>query len=210
MKTTMVFDKESITGIVLAGGRARRMGGIDKGLVPLCGRAMIEHVLDHLSGQVGTVVINANRNSDTYAALPGHHGCRIVPDRDGSYAGPLSGMSAGLRAAATPWCVTVPCDSPLMGTDIVQRLYRALQAGGADIAVAHDGERAHPVVTLLSADLAPSIDAFLESGERKIDRWFDRHNWVHADFSDAPEYFINVNTEEERRIVESELCPDQQ
>lgn len=206
----MVFDKESITGVVLAGGRARRMDGIDKGLVPLCGRTMIEHVLDHLCGQVGAVVINANRNHDTYAHLPGHDGYTVVPDRDDSYAGPLAGMSAGLHAARTPWCVTVPCDSPLMGVDIVQRLYRALQAHGVDIAVAHDGERAHPVVTLLSTDLAPSIDAFLESGERKIDRWFDQHNWVYADFSDAPGYFINVNTEEERQIVESELCPERQ
>lgn len=200
----MVFDKESITGIVLAGGRARRMGGVDKGLVPLCGRAMIEHVLDRLVQQVGAVIINANRNADTYAAM-GH---QVVPDRDDAYAGPLAGMSSGLHAAKTPWCVTVPCDSPLIGADIIRRLYRALQGHGADIAVAHDGERAHPVVTLLSADLAPSIDAFLQAGERKIDRWFDLHNWVHADFSDAPEYFINVNTEEERRIVESELCPD--
>jgi molybdopterin-guanine dinucleotide biosynthesis protein A len=204
----MVFDKESITGVVLAGGRARRMGGIDKGLVPLCGRTMIEHVLDHLSGQVGTVVINANRNHATYAGLLGHEGCQVVPDLDDAYAGPLAGMSAGLHASSTPWCVTVPCDSPLLGMDIVQRLYRALQARGADIAVAHDGERAHPVVTLLSADLAPSIDEFLESGERKIDRWFDLHNWVYADFSDAPGYFINVNTEEDRRIVENELCPE--
>lgn len=204
----MVFDKESITGIILAGGRARRMGGVDKGLVALCGRTMIEYVLDRIAGQVGALIINANRNVDTYAALPGHQDVPVVPDRDDTYAGPLAGMSSGLHAARTPWCVTVPCDAPLMGLDVVKRLYRALQSHGADIAVAHDGERAHPVVTLLSADLASSIDAFLEAGGRKIDRWLDLHNWVHADFSDAPEYFINVNTEEERRIVESELCPD--
>lgn len=200
----MAWDKTSITGIVLAGGRARRMGGIDKGLIPLCGRTMIEHVLDKLDGQVGAVIINANRNLDTYAAM-GHP---VVPDRDDSYAGPLAGMASGLRAAATPFCVTVPCDSPLVGADVAQRLHAALEADGAEIAVAHDGERAHPVVNLMGSGLAASIDAFLDAGERKIDRWFDRHRWVYADFSDRPEYFINVNTEDERQAVERELCPE--
>ena len=200
----MAYDRTSITGIVLAGGRARRMGGIDKGLIPLCGRTMIEHVLDKLVGQVGAVVINANRNIESYSAM-GHP---VAPDRDDSYAGPLAGMSSGLHAAGTPLCVTVPCDSPLIGGDVVRRLHAALTDAGAEIAVAHDGERAHPVVSLLDSRLAASIDAFLDAGERKIDRWFDRHRWVHVDFSDHPEYFINVNTEDERAAVERELCPE--
>ncbi len=200
----MAFDKTSITGIILAGGRARRMGGIDKGLIPLCGRTMIEHVLDRLAEQVGAVIINANRNIDTYAAM----GYPVLPDRDDSYAGPLAGMSSGLHAADTPWCVTVPCDSPLVGNDVAIRLHAALEAAGAEIAVAHDGERAHPVVNIMASGLASSIDGFLEAGERKIDRWFDRHRWAYADFSDRPEYFINVNTEDERAAVERTLCPD--
>jgi molybdenum cofactor guanylyltransferase len=200
----MAFDRTSITAVVLAGGRARRMGGIDKGLIPLCGRTMIEHVLDTLGDQAGTLIINANRNINTYAAL-GHP---VVSDRDDSFAGPLAGMSSGLHAAATPLCLTVPCDSPLLGADVARRLHTALEAAGADIAVAHDGERAHPVVNLMKTGLAASIDTYLEAGERKIDRWFERHHWVHADFSDHPEYFINVNTEEERDAVEREICPE--
>lgn len=200
----MAFDKTSTTGIVLAGGRARRMGGIDKGLIPLCGRTMIEHVLDRLVDQVGAVIVNANRNIDTYAAM-GHP---VVPDRDDSYAGPLAGMTSGLHAAGSPYCVTLPCDSPLIGADVAQRLHAALEAAGAEIAVAHDGERAHPVVNIMKTGLAASIDSFLDAGERKIDRWFDRHHWVYADFSDQPEYFINVNTEDERQAVERELCPE--
>lgn len=199
----MTFDKTSITGIVLAGGRARRMGGVDKGLIPLCGRTMIEHVLDTLRGQVGKVIINANRNTDTYADM----GYPVVTDRDDSYSGPLAGMSSGLHAAATPYCLTVPCDSPLLGGDVARRLHEALEDAGAGIAVAHDGERAHPVVNLMETGLAASIDGFLNAGERNIDRWFDQHRWVHADFSDRPEYFINVNTEEERVAVEREICP---
>lgn len=201
----MAFDKASITGIVLAGGRARRMGGIDKGLIPLCGRTMIEHVLDRLAPQAAGVIINANRNIDTYESM-GHP---VVSDRDAGYAGPLAGMSSGLLAAGTPYCVTVPCDSPLIGADIAPRLYAALSSSGADIAVAHDGERAHPVVNMMSSGLAASIDEFLDAGERKIDRWFDRHRWVHADFADRPEYFVNVNTEEDRLEVERQLCPQQ-
>jgi molybdopterin-guanine dinucleotide biosynthesis protein A len=181
------------------------MGGIDKGLIPLCGGNMIEHVLDSLAAQTGALIINANRNIETYSAM----GYPVVPDADDSYSGPLAGMSSGLHAAATPLCLTVPCDSPLIGADIAQRLHAALEDAGADIAVAHDGERAHPVVNLMKSELAASIDAFLASGERKIDRWFDQHRWVHVDFSDRPEYFINVNTEDEREAVERRLCPGQ-
>lgn len=200
----MTFDKDSITGIVLAGGRARRMGGTDKGLIPLCGQPMIQHVIDALREQAGPIIINANRNIETYAAT----GCPVVPDTDDTYAGPLAGMSSGLHAAATPFCLTVPCDSPLIGPDIALRLYQALYDSQADIAVAHDGDRTHPVVTLMQTGLAPSIDDFLASGERKIDLWFERHTWVTADFSDHPEYFINVNTQEERQQLEQQICPD--
>ena len=200
----MSFDENTITGIILAGGRARRMGGVDKGLIPVCGRPMIEHVLDVLRSQLGALIINANRNLPTYRSM----GCPVVRDGDDSYSGPLAGMSSGLHAAATPLCVTVPCDSPLIGADIARRLYRALQDAGAEIAVAHDGERVHPVVNIMNTGLADSIDEFLAAGERKIDRWFDRHHWVHADFSDHPEYFINVNTEDERLAVEGRLCPE--
>lgn len=200
----MPFDKDSITAIILAGGRARRMGGVDKGLIPLCGRPMIEHVIDVLREQARTLVINANRNLETYQDM----GCPVVPDRDDTYAGPLAGMSSGLHAAATPLCLTVPCDSPLIGPDIAPRLHQALHEARADIAVAHDGQRTHPVVTLMKTGLAPSIDEFLAAGEGKIDLWFEQHSWVTADFSDHPEYFINVNTEEERRQLEQRICPD--
>jgi len=200
----MSFDPSSVTAVVLAGGQARRMDGIDKGLIPLCGRTMIEHVLDMLRGQAAGIIINANRNLDTYRAL-GHP---VVRDADESFSGPLAGMSSGLHAAVTPLCLTVPCDSPLIGADVARRLLETLEAADADIAVAFDGDRAHPVVNLMKTDLAASIDAFLAEGERKIDKWFDRHRWVHADFSDRPEYFINVNTEEERLDVEKRLCPD--
>lgn len=200
----MRFDKDSITAIILAGGRARRMGGIDKGLIPLCDRPMIAHVIDAMREQAGTIVVNANRNIDTYRSM----GCLVVQDKEDNFAGPLAGMSSGLHAADTLLCLTVPCDSPLIGPDIAPRLHQALHEAEADIAVAHDGDRTHPVVALMKTTLAPSIDDFLHAGERKIDLWFERHTWVTADCSDHPEYFINVNTEEERRQVEQRICPD--
>lgn len=197
------FDPTAVTGIILAGGRARRMGGIDKGLISLCGRPMVAHVLDSLANQASAIIINANRNRPAYAAL-GHP---VVADRSGDYSGPLAGMSSGLHSAATPLCVTLPCDAPRLGADVARRLHAALAASGAAIAVADDGERLHPVVNIMATRLAASIDAYLESGERKIDRWFDQHHWVRADFSDCPQYFTNVNTEDQRQALEQALCP---
>lgn len=190
-----------ITGVVLAGGRGSRMGGEDKGLVTLSGRAMTEHVLERLRPQVGTIVISANRNHARYAAF----GERVVSDPIDGYQGPLAGIAAGLAAATTPYIVTVPCDSPLFGFDLVERLAQALKREGAELAVAHDGERMHPVFLLLARSLQQSLREFLDAGERKIDRWFARHRAAVADFSDCPDAFVNVNDPDEHRAVEARL-----
>jgi molybdenum cofactor guanylyltransferase len=195
------IDREDVTGVVLAGGRGSRMGGDDKGLIILHGRAMVEHVLARLRPQVGALLISANRNQDRYAAL----GCPVVPDLLADYQGPLAGMAAALQAATTPYVVTVPCDSPLMAADVVERLAAALIKEDADISVAHDGSRTHPVFLMLKRSLLPSLLDFLNAGERKIDRWFVRHRVATADFRDCPESFINVNDPEEHRAVEAQL-----
>lgn len=199
------FPRDEITGIVLAGGRGQRMGGIDKGLAPLHGRPMVQHVLDALRPQVGAVLINANRNLEQYAAL----GCQVVPDALDGYLGPLAGLASGMQAATTPYVVTVPCDSPLIGADLVPRLYDTLAREHAQICVAHDGERTHPVFTLLQRELLPSLLAFLATGERKIDRWFAQHKLAVAYFADAPQAFINVNSPEERQELEARLAAAQ-
>jgi molybdenum cofactor guanylyltransferase len=190
-----------ITAIVLAGGRGSRMGGVDKGLVPLQGRTMVEHVLERLRPQVGAMLINANRNLDRYAAF----GCPVVPDRADGFLGPLAGMASGMAAAGTPYVVTAPCDSPFIGPDLVARLATALARDAADIAVAHDGERTHPVFLLLRRDLLDDLDAFISSGGRKIDLWFARHRVALADFSDCPQAFLNINDENEHRSIEGQL-----
>lgn len=200
-ETAATPTRRDITGAILAGGRGSRMGGQDKGLVELNGRPMVQHVIDRLSPQVQEIVVSANRNPERYAAL----GYRVVPDLIGGYQGPLAGMASALQTAATPYVVTVPCDSPLIGGDLVARLAGALAREDAEVSVAHDGERTHPVFLLLQRSLLPSLLDFLQSGNRKIDLWFARHRTAMADFHDCPESFINVNDENEHQAVETRL-----
>ena len=200
-KKSRSLPHHDITGVVLAGGRGSRMGGEDKGLVVLDGRPMVEHVIARLRPQVGAILVSANRNQERYAAL----GFPVVSDLLGGYQGPLAGMASALQSAHTAYVVTVPCDSPLIGDDLVARLADALRRDDADVAVAHDGERTHPVFLLLKRSLLPSLVEFLEAGERKIDLWFARHRVALADFRDCPEAFINVNDPDEHRALEARL-----
>lgn len=195
------FSKDSITGLVLAGGRARRMGGDDKGLVELLGRPMIEYVLDGLRPQVGRVVINANRNHDRYAAF----GCPVIPDTLDGYLGPLAGVLAGLRSLQTEFLLTVPCDAPLVAPDLARRMHDACLSAQADAAVATDGRRQQPVFLLLRASVAPGLESYLASGGRKIDAWFEQLRLAEADLGDTPDSFVNVNDPDERSRVEQHL-----
>jgi len=199
--TPLPYPPDEITGLVLAGGQARRMGGLDKGLVEVAGRPMIEHVLDALRPQVGPLLINANRNLDLYA----RYGAPVVPDVESGFQGPLAGISSALDRTRTPYLLTAPCDSPLLAPDLAACLFRALQAARADLAVAHDGERQQPVFLLVRRELAPDLRAYLAGGDRKIDLWFARHRVADADLSHRREGFINVNDEEERQRVEALL-----
>lgn len=201
-KDTALYPRGDITGVILAGGRGQRMGGTDKGLMPLAGKPMVAHVLTALRSQVATIVINANRNLDRYAAL-GH---QVTADNIGDYFGPLAGMATAMQIATTEYVLTVPCDSPLLARDLVARLYQALSEQNAEISVAHDGERMHPVFALLRRSLLASSQEYLRSGERKIDRWFARHKLAIAYFTDEPETFVNVNNPDERAAVEARLA----
>ena len=182
-----------VTGIVLAGGQGRRMGGIDKGLVPLAGRAMVTHVIDRLAPQVGAIVVNANQNAAAYAAF-GHP---VVADAVGGFAGPLAGLHAGMTAATTPYVVTVPCDSPFLPGDLVARLAAALAAAGAQLAVARTFDQPHPVFALVRRDVLPHLATFLASGGRKIDLWYASLAIVEVPFDDCAEAFRNINTRDE-------------
>ena len=195
----MVLD--NITGIILAGGQARRMNGQDKGLVQLNKKPMIEYVLDAIKPQVGTIIINANRNRTIYEA----YGFPVVADQIEGYCGPLAGMASGIQAANTPFIVTAPCDSPLIPDNLVQKLFSILQNEDAEICTAHANGRLQPVFTLLKTELLPSMLEFLNNGERKIDKWFEKHRLSIADFSGQPDTFINVNSAEELKELELKL-----
>ncbi len=189
----MTAPLDQITAVVLAGGLARRMGGIDKGLVEVLGRPMIEHVLNAVRPQCAQILINANRNHQQYAA----YGYPIVKDTLEDYCGPLAGMAAAMQTCKTRWLMVVPCDSPFLPADLAERLYSSLMVNNAEIAVAHDGERLQPVFALLDCDLLESLLDFLERGERKIDRWYAEHKYSRADFSDCPDTFLNINRPED-------------
>ncbi len=180
-----------ITGVILAGGKARRLNGRDKGLEPFSGRPLVEWVVAALAPQVGGLLINANRNQETYGRL----GYPVIADRLDDFQGPLAGFASAMAAANTPWILTVPCDGPFLAPDLAARLVAALAQDDAELAVASDGRRMQPVHALLPVALAPSLAAFLAEGERKIDRWYARHRVALADLSDRPESFANLNTE---------------
>ena len=201
-----------ITGLILAGGRGSRMGGVDKGLQSYNGLPMALHTLTRLQigGSVGQVMINANRNLAAYESF----GAAVWPDVLADYAGPLAGFLTGLERCETPYLVTVPCDTPRLPIDLVPRLVRAMQDQDAEIAMAAapeagaEGElqlRPQPVFCLLRVSLLESLVAFTHEGGRKIDAWTARHNTVLTPFNlpgDDPRAFFNANTLAELRELE--------
>lgn len=203
--------RRSVTGLVLAGGQARRMGGADKGLLTLGGRPMVSLVLETLQPQVDALLVNANRHLEAYSALAEPYGAAVVSDALADFQGPLAGLASGLAACRSDDLLCVPCDSPLLPGDLAARLGAARAAAGADIAVAFCA-RLQPVFALLPRRLLPSLEAYLATGERKIDRWYHQHTVATADFSEQPELFLNVNTPADRTDLEARLraagrCP---
>jgi molybdopterin-guanine dinucleotide biosynthesis protein A len=197
---------QQITGLILCGGQARRMGGVDKGLQNFRGAPLALHVLLRLQPQVGTVLINANRNLGAYEGF----GVDVWPDAIADYPGPLAGFLTGFEHAQTPFLAVVPCDSPMIPLDLVERLGHALLREQADIAVAAVAEpdgmggapvRRQPVFSLLRCDLHESLARFVQGGGRKIDAWTAGHHVVAVEFDDA-QAFANVNTADELRKLE--------
>lgn len=193
-------NSTDITAVILAGGKGRRMGGEDKGLVEFAGSPLILHVLSAIEPQADYLVINANRNQEQYAAFD----YPVITDTLSGFQGPLAGFLAAMKTITTPDMVSVPCDGPMLPPDLVERLVTARREAAADIAVAHDGNRLQPVYALIPTRLQGSLEAFLQTGERKIDRWYGMHNMVQADFSDIPDTFININTPGERDRLQKE------
>jgi molybdopterin-guanine dinucleotide biosynthesis protein A len=201
-----------ITGLVLAGGRGARMGGIDKGLQPFHGEPLALHAIRRLRPQVGALMVNANRNRAAYEAF----GAPVWPDDLGDYPGPLAGFLSGLEHCATPWLLTVPCDTPLFPPDLAARLAEAAAAADAQVAMVAAPEpteadaapalRPQPVFCLLRTDLRDSLRRYTEAGGRKVHAWTAQHRTVLVPFDrpgDAPQAFFNANTLPELHALEN-------
>ena len=201
-----------ITGVILAGGQSRRMGGGDKGLLEIGGRPMLAHVIERLAPQVGQIVINANGDPARFVRF----GLPVVADTIEGHVGPLAGVLAGMRWARlnTPEArtiATVSADAPLLPADLVARLEAAVAGRGNAIAIAQSGGELHPVIGLWPVELADDLEAALAGGLRKVLHWTDRHGTVPVDFAfleragRSIDPFFNANTPEEleevRRLI---------
>jgi len=192
----MSINKSNITAVILAGGKGRRLEGQDKGLVIYKNKALIQHVIERIKSQVGAIVINANRNQETYAS----HGYPIVSDEMEDFQGPLAGFASAMKVVETDFIVTLPCDGPSLPLDLVSRMLTKLndvENPEACIAVAHDGAWLQPVHALIPIALIDSLEAFLASDDRKIDRWYAKHDFITVDFSDQADAFFNINKKEQ-------------
>ena len=188
----------SITGVVLAGGLGRRMGGVDKGLVDFLGKPMVAHVIQRLQPQVDEILINANREIERYTAL----GYPVITDDIAGFAGPLAGLHKGMSMASHPYVLTVPCDSPLLPMNLASRLMNGLIERDADLAVAKTGSQAHPVFCLCRKTVLTNLESYLQNGGRKIDDWYSTLEVAEVLFDDNPQAFTNVNTPEELSCLE--------
>ena len=182
-----------ITGMILAGGQGRRMGGVDKGLKTFRDKRLVEHAFERLAPQVAGVIINANQNLGSYREL----GVRVVSDAIEGYAGPLAGLHAGLSVSKRPYLATVPCDSPFLPADLVARLHASLTREQAQLAVARTFDQPHPVFCLVRRDVLPHLAAFLAGGGRKMDLWYATLRVAQVPFDDEADAFRNIHTADE-------------
>lgn len=194
-----MHNQTKVTGVILAGGLARRMGGKDKGLMQYSGQPMVLYALQALKPVVDEVLINANRNQQQYQQF----GFPVIADQSDTFDGPLAGILSAMLHSDADILLVTPCDSPLVKTEHLQKLLDALASQGADIAVAFDGKRLHPVFLAVKRCLHASLEAFLSGGERKIDIWLQQHHMVQVDFSDNSEIFLNINSLDELSDMES-------
>jgi molybdenum cofactor guanylyltransferase len=197
-----MFKKDNITGVILAGGRATRMGGQDKGLINVNDKPLIEYVIAAFRPQVSRLFISANRHLEQYAQLSG---CPVLADTFGHYDGPLAGMATALAKAPTDYVLFVPCDSPLLSPQLAERLYTRLIETHAQVSVADDGQRIHSVFSLLNKNVLAQLLLFLENGERSVQHFFALLKSVRVDCSDIAFSFSNINTPEELDALAKQL-----
>ena len=193
-------SQNKVSGVVLAGGLARRMGQQDKGLLLFNERPLVSYALAAMSPVVDDLLISANRNQERYRQF----GFPVIDDGNDCFDGPLAGIMAAMRATQNPVLLVMPCDSPLLAAEHVERLLAAL-TDDVDIAMAYDGQRGHPVFAALKTRLQDDLQDYLSCGGRKLQLWFERHRLIRVDFSDVKSIFVNLNTEDELSRLQQTL-----
>ncbi|MCK5889118.1 MAG: molybdenum cofactor guanylyltransferase [Methylococcales bacterium] len=186
----MTVQKKEVTGVVLAGGLARRMNQQDKGLILYHNKPMVSYAVKVMANVANTVLINANRHKQAYEQF-GHP---VISDQTNTFDGPLAGILSAMMHSQTDILCVVPCDSPLIETQHLQKLISSLSDNHVDIAIAFDGERIQPVFLALKKSLQTSLENYLSEGKRKIDQWLFQHTHINVDFSQDPRIFLNINT----------------
>jgi len=187
---------KEVLAVVLAGGRATRMGGRDKGLQELDGKPLWKHVADKLSKQVDAIAISANRHIDIYQ----QSGYPVYQDSLDDYPGPLAGMLSVMQRSEREWFLFCPCDTPFIPTCLAERLVN--NRNNASVVWVHDGERDHPTIALINRKLIAEMKAYLTSGERRVMMFMRQSGGHSVDFSDQKFAFINVNTPEDLRNIQ--------
>ena len=180
----------TISAVILAGGQAKRMGGVDKGLQLFRGKPLFQHIQQRLQPQVANIAINANRHQAEYGAT----GLPVFADRLADFQGPLSGILTALERADTDFVLFVPCDCPFLPLNLLEKLKSAVKNDRTLIAYAHDGERDHPTFCLMATALKKPLADYLASGERRMLHFMRQHQAIAVDFSEQKNAFINMNT----------------
>ena len=196
----MSIERQDITAVILAGGQGRRMGGQDKGLIEIDGKPLVALLVARLEQQGVDIVINANRNHEQYRQF----GYPVISDRLDDYQGPLAGFASAMSAVDSRFILTLPCDGPQLADDYVARFIAAGASQQPGVLVAFDGERLQPVHAMMRVDLLPSLERFLASGERKIDRWYGEHDFQRVDFSGCAAMFRNINTPSDQESLQAD------
>ncbi|MEI6268318.1 MAG: molybdenum cofactor guanylyltransferase MobA [Methylococcaceae bacterium] len=194
-----MLNQTKVTGVILAGGLARRMNNQDKGLVHYKGSPLVSYAIAALTDVTDQIIINANRNREHYQVF----GLPVVADQTDNFDGPLAGVLTAMIYTDADVLVVVPCDSPLIKAEHLQKLLAARAENAADVAVAFDGERLHPVFLAIKTSLKTSLENYLASGQRKAGDWLEQQKMVTADFSNEPEIFVNINTLTELSALEA-------
>ena len=205
MHNNSTLIKAKITGLILAGGRAKRMGGIDKGLISFNGKYMIEQCIEKLQPQVDQLLISANRNIEQYA----QYGFTLLEDNYGEFEGPLAGLLRALEYSQNHPVLVVPCDAPLFPAGLANRLLKLYVEGETLAVIPHDGNRLQTLFGLYSKDALPSLIQYLESGQRKVETWATSLPHIIVDFSNEHESFMNINTQDDLQTAQSAVNNNQ-